>query len=66
MTILVEPADGCCNECGGQLAITDADDISLTAECQDCGEAVRVETDGFGDGGIDYWPRAMVELGEEQ
>jgi hypothetical protein len=27
-----------------------------------CGEGYSVETDAFGDGGIEYWPAIMAEL----
>lgn len=30
----VEPADGRCRSCGGLLEITDADDATMTVECQ--------------------------------
>lgn len=59
--MLVEPQDGHCRECGGQLEIIDADDVSLTVECRECGETYAVETDAFGDGAIHYWPTFMAE-----
>ena len=34
-------------------------------ECSFCGDGYIVETDAFNDGGIKYWPEAMVEFGEE-
>ena len=37
----------------------------MDIECTECGEGATVETDYFGDGGIRYWPEAMVEFGEE-
>jgi hypothetical protein len=49
----VELQDGRCRECGGQLTIIDADDASMTVEC-DCGEVYLVETDAFGDGAMHY------------
>lgn len=63
--MLVDLEDGFCRSCGGQLEITGADDVSLDIECTDCGESAHVEVDYFGDGGIKYWPEAMVEFGEE-
>jgi hypothetical protein len=64
-TMLVEPQDGRCRECGGQLKIVGADDVSLTVECQECDDTYDVETDAFGDGAIHYWPTFMAEqLGE--
>jgi hypothetical protein len=63
--MLVEPQDGRCRDCGGQLEIVGADDVSLTVECQECGETYDVEADAFGDGSIHYWPTFMAEqLGE--
>ena len=63
--MLVDLKDGACRSCGGQLEITGADDVSLDAECTECGESIHVESDYFNDGGIKYWPEAMVEFGEE-
>ena len=63
--MLVDLKDGACRSCGGQLEITGADDVSLDAECTECGESIHVESDYFNDGGIKYWPDAMVEFGEE-
>lgn len=60
--MLVELADGCCVECGGQMEISDADDCSLDAECTECGSGVHVEIDFFNDGGVIYWPAMMAEL----
>ena len=66
MTILVDKSDGTCTECGGQLEITGADDVSLDADCTECGNSIHVETDFFHDGGIKYWPEAMVAFDEEE
>ena len=66
MTILVDKADGVCSECGGPLEITGADDVSLDADCTECGHSIHVETDYFNDGGITYWPEAMLEFGEDE
>ena len=63
--MLVDLKDGACRSCGGQLEITGADDVSLDAECTECGESIHVEIDHFNDGGIKYWPEAMAQLGEE-
>ncbi len=63
--LLVEMEDGKCRSCGGQLEITGADDATLDVECVECGDAYTVEPDAFNDGGIKYWPEAMVEFGEE-
>jgi hypothetical protein len=53
----VNPRDGCCRSCGGELVITDADDATMTVECQNptCGESYLVETDAFGDGCMTYY-----------
>jgi DNA-directed RNA polymerase subunit RPC12/RpoP len=66
MTIFVDKADGVCSECGGQLEITGADDVSLDTDCTECGHSIHVETDYFNDGGITYWPAAMLEFGEDE
>lgn len=63
--MLVDPSDGKCRSCGGQLEIAGADDATMDVECRDCGDEYAVETDAFNDGGITYWPEAMVEFGEE-
>ena len=63
--MLVELIDGRCRTCGGQLNITGADDATLDIECTKCDDGYMVETDAFNDGGIKYWPEAMVEFVEE-
>ncbi|MFV0445726.1 MAG: hypothetical protein ACK5Q5_19255 [Planctomycetaceae bacterium] len=65
--MLVKLTDGQCRSCGGQLEITGADDATMDVECTnaDCLDAYTVEPDAFNDGGILYWPAAMVEFGEE-
>lgn len=50
----IEPKDGRCRSCGGDLEITDADDATMTVEC-DCGEIYLVEPDAFGDGAVRYF-----------
>lgn len=52
----VDPQDGQCRECQGTLTIIDADDATMTVECDDCGDVYLVETDAFGDGGMTYYP----------
>ncbi len=66
--ILVKLEDGRCRSCGGQLRIFNADDCSLEVECvsDECLDAYKVEPDAFADGGITYWPQAMVEFGHER
>ncbi len=63
--ILVDLKDGRCRSCQGQLEVTGADDATLDVSCTDCGDGHTVEPDAFNDGGIKYWPEAMVEFGEE-
>jgi hypothetical protein len=55
--MLVDPEDGACRSCGGQLEITDFDDCSMTVLCTnaDCGDSYDVETDAFGDGCVTYY-----------
>lgn len=59
--MLVSKKDGACVHCQGQLLISDADDISLSGKCVECGERFKVETDAFNDGGSFYWPNMMME-----
>ena len=65
-TVLVDLSDGRCRTCGEQLRITGVDDATMDVECQnpECADGYSVEPEFFGDGGIHYWPQAMVELGE--
>ena len=49
----VNPRDGRCRECGGILTIVEADDASMTVEC-DAGHCYPVEHDAFGDGCMTY------------
>jgi len=37
--MLVQTKDGTCRQCGGQLKIIDADDATMTVECQECGDS---------------------------
>lgn len=61
----VDPKDGRCRSCQGELEIVDFDDCSLTVQCE-CGECYEVETDAFGDGCMVYWFQLMVERKENQ
>jgi hypothetical protein len=56
----VDPADGRCRECGGELDITDADDATMTVECSECGVSYLVETDAFNDGCMTYYVPFMA------
>ena len=60
--ISIRPTDGVCSECGGSLIVTDANEYSMLVECESCGEVRTMETDAYGDGGIEYWPAIMAEL----
>ncbi len=63
--MLVELNDGECRSCGGGLEITAVDDATMDVRCTECGDEYTVESDAFNDGGIKYWPEAMLEFGEE-
>jgi hypothetical protein len=56
----VDPKDGSCRECGGTLTITDADDATMTVECER-GHSYSVETDAFGDGCMTYYVGFLAE-----
>ena len=58
----VKPEDGLCRTCSGILEITDADDATMTVECDECGDTYVVEPDAFGDGAVIYWPAMMAKL----
>lgn len=62
----VDPKDGVCRSCSGPLQITDADDATMTVECEECGDSYLVETDAFGDGCVTYYVEFMAKrLGGE-
>ena len=61
----VDLRDGRCRECGGQLTIVDADDATLSVECE-CGESYLVETDAFGDGCMTYYVGFMAQRMERR
>jgi hypothetical protein len=63
----VDPKDGRCRSCGGELEITDADDATMTVEClsPDCCDSYPVETDAFGDGCMTYYVGFMARRLEE-
>lgn len=56
----VNPKDGRCRSCGGELDIIDADDISMTVACAECADTYQIETDALNDGGIGYYPEFLV------
>jgi hypothetical protein len=59
----VATMDGTCRSCGGELTIIDADDATMTVECE-CGESYLVETDAFGDGCMTYYVGFLSQRGE--
>ena len=61
----VNPRDGCCRACGGELTIIDADDATMTVECA-CGESYLVEPDAFNDGGMTYYVGFLVDRMAEE
>ena len=60
----VNPRDGRCRSCGGTLTIVDADDATMTVECE-CGESYFVEPDAFNDGCMTYYVPFMAQRREE-
>ncbi len=57
----VNPDDGACRSCGGILEIVDADDATLSVQCEECGEEYLVEHDAFRDGCMTYLPGFLME-----
>ena len=67
--MLVDPEDGRCRTCKtGTLTIVDADDVSMTVECDECGDTYDVETDAFNDGCLKYYFTYMLarQEGEDE
>ncbi len=60
----VDPKDGTCRSCRGELEIIDADDATMTVECTECSDVYLVETDAFGDGCMTYYVPFMTEVAE--
>jgi hypothetical protein len=58
----VDPKDGVCRSCGGELEIVDVDDATMTVECQ-CGDTYVVEPDAFNDGCMTYYVGFLREAG---
>ena len=50
----VELKHGRCRECGAALEVIDADDATMTVECEN-GHCYMVEPDAFGDGALKYF-----------
>jgi len=65
--MMVDPKDGVCRECGGELKIIAVDDATMGVECQECGDSYDVEPDAFGDGCMTYYVEFLTnrEPGEE-
>lgn len=57
----VDPRDGRCRSCGGELEVTEVDDATMTVECTKCGDEYQVEPDAFGDGAQGYYVDAHCE-----
>ena len=59
----VNPKDGTCRSCHGELEIIEVDDATMTVECIDieCADTYLVEPDAFGDGAIVYYPEFLAE-----
>lgn len=57
----IDPHDGRCRDCGGELEIIEADDATMTVQCLDCGDSYLVEPDAYGDGAIHYYPQFLAE-----
>ncbi|HUY87319.1 MAG TPA: hypothetical protein VMV10_01160 [Pirellulales bacterium] len=62
----VDRVDGTCRICKGSLTIIDADDVTMTVECEECGDTYDVETDAFGDGCVKYYIPYMAARMEEE
>ena len=59
----VATKDGTCRSCGGELTIIDADDATMTVECE-CGDSYQVEPDAFGDGCMTYYVGFLAQRQE--
>ena len=59
----VATKDGTCRSCGGELTIIDADDATMTVECE-CGDSYLVEPDAFGDGCMTYYAGFLTQREE--
>lgn len=60
----VDPRDGRCRSCDGDLHIIAVDDATMTVEClePDCGDTYLVETDAFGDGCMTYYVGFLSQM----
>jgi ssDNA-binding Zn-finger/Zn-ribbon topoisomerase 1 len=59
--MLVDLEDGSCRECGGQLEITEIDDVTMFVVCTQCAVDYGVESDAFGDGCMKYFVPMQCE-----
>lgn len=57
----VDLADGRCRTCDGALVIVDADDATMTVQCEECDDSYLVEPDAFGDGCMTYYVGMLAE-----
>jgi hypothetical protein len=60
--MMVDLMDGRCRTCDGRLVIVDADDATMTVQCEECDDNYLVEPDAFGDGGMTYYVGMLAEL----
>jgi len=58
----VNPKDGTCRSCSGELEIVGVTDATMEVECQKCGEIYDVETDAFNDGCMTYYVGFLSEM----
>jgi ssDNA-binding Zn-finger/Zn-ribbon topoisomerase 1 len=60
----VNPRDGKCRSCGGELDIIEVDDATMTVVCSSCSDIYEVEQDAFNDGCMHYAPGFLMEQTE--
>jgi len=64
--IFVDLTGGACPACRGRLCVLDADDATMTLECQECGQAYLVEPDTIGDVDLVYSPANPTPLKQDR
>ena len=62
----VDPIDGVCRTCRGELKIVDIDDATMTVECSECGDSYDVEPDALGDGYMTYYVGFLADSKEDE
>ena len=62
----VNPMDGVCRSCGGELVIVDADDATMLVECMGCADSYLVEPDAFSDGRMTYFVPFLADQHHEE